>query len=88
MQMMERALMTPDELKSIPKGEFVVMKTGTHPMRTKLHLFLDWGITFDSDGYRMPERAARKIAYVDQSELVRNIKRRYTKSPYNMEGDR
>ena len=36
----------------------------------------------------MPERAARKIAYVDQSELILNIKRRYTKSPYNMEGGR
>ena len=88
LQMMERALMTPDELKSIPKGEFVVMKTGTHPMRTKLRLFLDWGITFDPDGYRMPERAARKIAYVDQSELVRSIHRSCTKNPYNMEGSR
>ena len=88
LQMMERALMTPDELKSIPKGEFVVMKTGTHPMRTKLRLFLDWGITFDPDGYRMPERAARKIAYVDQRELVRSIHRSCTKSPYNMEGGR
>ena len=28
--MIERPLMTPDELKSIPKGSFVVMKTGTH----------------------------------------------------------
>ena len=88
LQMMERALMTPDELKSIPKGEFVVMKTGTHPMRTKLRLFLDWGITFDPDGYRMPERAARKIAYVDQSELIRSIHRSCTKNPYNMEGSR
>ena len=88
LQMMERALMTPDELKSIPKGEFVVMKTGTHPMRTKLRLFLDWGITFDPDGYRMPERAARKISYVDQGELVRSIHRSCTKSPYNMEGGR
>lgn len=88
LQMMERALMTPDELKSIPKGEFVVMKTGTHPMRTKLRLFLDWGITFDPDGYRMPERAARKIAYVDQSELVHSIHRSCTKNPYNMEGSR
>lgn len=86
LQMMERALMTPDELKSIPKGEFVVMKTGTHPMRTKLRLFLDWGITFDPDGYRMPEQAARKIAYIDQGELVRSIHRSCTKSPYNMEG--
>ena len=88
LQMMERALMTPDELKSIPKGEFVVMKTGTYPMRTKLRLFLDWGITFDPDGYRMPEQAARKIAYVDQSELVRSIHRSCTKNPYNMEGSR
>lgn len=88
LQMMERALMTPDELKSIPKGEFVVMKTGTQPMRTKLRLFLDWGITFDPDGYRMPEQAARKIAYVDQSELIRSIHRSCTKNPYNMEGSR
>lgn len=29
-QMIERPLMTPDELKSIPKGHFIVMKTGTH----------------------------------------------------------
>ncbi len=42
LQMMERALMTPDELKSIPKGNFVVMKTGKHPMKTRLRLFLDW----------------------------------------------
>ena len=88
LQMMERALMTPDELKSIPKGEFVVMKTGTHPMRTKLRLFLDWGITFDPDGYRMPERAARKIAYIDQGELIRSIHRSCIKNPYNMEGSR
>ena len=38
LQMMERPLMTPDELKSIPKGQFVVMKTGTHPMQTRLRL--------------------------------------------------
>ena len=88
LQMMERALMTPDELKSIPKGEFVVMKTGTHPMRTKLRLFLDWGITFDPYGYRMPERAARKIAYIDQGELIRSIHRSCIKNPYNMEGSR
>ena len=88
LQMMERPLMTPDELKSIPKGEFVVMKTGTHPMRTKLRLFLDWGITFDSEGYRMPEQAARKVAYASKEELIANIRSRYPSggSPYNMGG--
>lgn len=88
LQMMERPLMTPDELKSIPKGEFVVMKTGTHPMRTKLRLFLDWGITFDPEGYRMPEQAARKVAYANKEELISNIRSRYPGggSPYNMGG--
>ena len=85
LQMMERPLMTPDELKSIPKSEFVVMKTGTHPMRTRLRLFLDWGITFDPEGYRMPERAARKIAYVNRDELARSIQNRRENSPYNTE---
>ena len=89
LQMMERPLMTPDELKSIPKGEFVVMKTGTHPMRTKLRLFLDWGITFDTEGYRMPEQAARKVAYANKEELISNIRSRYPGggSPYNMGGN-
>ena len=85
MQMIERALMTPDELKSLPKGEFVVMKTGTHPMRTRLRLFLDWGITFDPVGYHVSERAARKVVYVEKDELLRRIRRRYGKNPYNME---
>lgn len=41
LQMMERPLMTPDELKSMPKGSFIVAKTGVHPMKVKLRLFLD-----------------------------------------------
>lgn len=73
LQMMERHLMTPDELKSIPKGHFVVMKTGSRPMKTRLRLFLDWGITFD-EPYQMPERANRKIAYANKEDLVRSIK--------------
>ena len=44
LQMMERPLLTADELKSIPKGSFIVQKTGCHPMRTHLRLFLEWGI--------------------------------------------
>ena len=37
----------------IPKGHFIVMKTGTHPMRTRLRLFLEWGITF-GEPYSIP----------------------------------
>lgn len=74
LQMMERPLMTPDELKSIPKGHFVVMKTGTHPMRTRLRLFKDWGISFGKP-YSVPEKAARPVAYADRKDLERNIQK-------------
>lgn len=76
LQMIERPLMTPDELKSLPKGQFVVMKTGTHPMKTKLPLFLDWGIRFGQP-YTLPERAQRRVAYADRAELEREILKRH-----------
>ena len=62
-------------MKSIPKGEFVVMKTGTHPMRTRLRLFLEWGITF-GEPYQVPERAARKVAYAGKRQLTQAIVRK------------
>lgn len=72
LQMMERPLMTPDELKSMKKGSFVVMKTGTHPMRTQLRLFREWGITFEKP-YLLPEKGARRIAYASREALMQSI---------------
>lgn len=76
LQMIERPLMTPDELKSIPKGHFIVMKTGSHPMQTRLRLFLEWGITF-GEPYTIPEKAARPVAYANRQELELAIMRRH-----------
>ena len=76
LQMIERPLMTPDELKSIPKGHFIVMKTGTHPMQTRLRLFLEWGITFGQP-YQVPQRAARKVYYASKAELTSAIYRAF-----------
>ena len=72
LQMIQRPLMTPDELKSLPKGHFIVMKTGTHPMRTRLRLFLEWGITFGKP-YHVPEKAARKVYYADKKEFLHTV---------------
>lgn len=77
LQMIERPLMTVDELKSMPKGHFVVMKTGCHPMRTRLKLFLQWGIRFDKKPYEIPEQSARKVHYADKRELEAAITTRY-----------
>ena len=72
--------MTPDELKSIPKGEFVVMKTGSHPMRTRLRLFMDWGITF-GEAYQVPEHGQRKVYYAGREELERAIIQKFWTGP-------
>lgn len=86
LQMIERPLMTADELKSLPKGDFVVMKTGVHPMKTKLKLFLDWGITFDKT-YETEEKSHRKVCYADKEELEENIIRHTMALDMNEEDD-
>ena len=76
LQMMERALMTPDELKSIPKGEFVVMKTGTHPMISPLKLYFKWGIYFE-EPYILEDRGARTVTYMSKEALMREVEIQY-----------
>ena len=77
LQMIQRPLMTPDELKSLPKGNFIVSKTSSHPpMKTRLKLFLKWGITFE-EPYEMEEKVARKVVYADKQEIEEEIIRRF-----------
>ena len=76
LQMMGRRLMTPDELKSMPKGQFIVMKTGRRPMLSKLRLFLDWGITF-TEPYALEQHAQREVKYAGSKELRRKILKEY-----------
>lgn len=61
-------MLTADELKSLPKGKFIIMKTGANPLRIVLHLFLDLGIYFGSP-YIMEERLYRKVSYADKETL-------------------
>lgn len=72
LQMTERPLMTSDELKSMKKGSFIVMKTGVHPFISQLKLFLKWGITFEKP-YTVEDHGARKVKYVSREELEDNI---------------
>ena len=74
--MIERPLMTVDELKSMPKGHFDVMKTGCHPMKTVLQLFFKWGICFEQS-YAIEEKAARKVQYANRTEIEGAILAKY-----------
>lgn len=73
LQMTERPLMTADELKSMKKGSFIVMKTGAHPFVSQLKLFMKWGISFPKEAYKVEDRGARRVRYVSRDKLIRTI---------------
>lgn len=87
LQMIQRPLITTDELKLLPKGHFILAKTGCHPMQTELRLFLKWGIEPTTD-YEVAEQANRVVQYADKKELEENLLKRYPqKEPEPEQGD-
>lgn len=70
--MIERPLMTVDELKNMPKGHFILMKTGNAPFKTALKLFIKWGISFE-EKYKIPRSDVKQTKYVDIDDLCVRI---------------
>ena len=78
LQMTHRPLMSADELKSMQKGSFIVLKTGTHPFISRLKLFFKWGIQFDeANPYTIEDRGAREVDYADRSMVEAAIIKKY-----------
>ncbi len=77
LQMTERPLMTADELKSMKKGSFIVMKTGAHPFISQLKLFMKWGIFFPKEAYEVEDQGARRVRYVSRDKLIRAITEKF-----------
>lgn len=80
LQMMQRPLLTTDELKSMEKGKFILMKTGKHPMKTKLKLYTYWGIQMDKE-YTNQKRSIQTIKYASIERMIESIlKMKYLKN--------
>lgn len=76
LQMIGRPLMTVDELKSMPKGQFIVMKTGTHPMISPLKLYFKWGIKFE-EPFLLPYKGSRTVEYMERDTLFGEVGIKY-----------
>ena len=61
----------------MPKGQFVVMKTGAYPMKVRLKLFFEWGISFVKP-YEVKKNAERKVEYAEKKELIERIIEKYS----------
>ena len=77
LQMIERPLMTPDELKALPKGTFIVTKTGFYPIKVKLKLFFKWGIRFEKEPFTVPMRDRATICFARREDLSEAICNKY-----------
>ena len=84
LQMTGRPLMTPDELKTMPKDTFIVTRTGVKPMKTKLHLFFEWGIELN-EKYPLREAIVRKVVYADKNTIEKAILKKYGGEVINAE---
>lgn len=76
LQMIERPLMTADELKSMPKGHFIFTKTGVKPMKTVLRLFTLWKIKLDKK-YEAEMRHQRTVEYADINKIESILKQQF-----------
>ena len=72
LQMISRPLITPDELKTMPKFHFIVAKTGCNPMKTRLRLFFEWGIKF-IDPYIKNTNEIREILYASKEDVMSKL---------------
>ena len=68
--------MAPEELKTLPKGNFILAKTGVCPMKQGFLCFLNW-VSGLRRFMKFPEQAARGgCNMADRLELEEEIVRR------------
>lgn len=79
-QMTGKPLISEGELNRFKTGEFIVRRSGQYPMKTKLNLFLKWGITFPEQ--LIPkEKKLRPVNYLKATELEKRIIEAYASIP-------
>ena len=60
-----------------------MMKTRVHPMRVRLKLFKNWGISFnEKDPYIVADKGDRKVEYAEKQEIIEGIMKKYRKKEY------
>lgn len=62
-------LMTPEEVRTMPVGDFIVMRTGKLPLRVHYDLFLDWGIPPFKKSEDRLAYSNKKVSYASREEI-------------------
>lgn len=76
LQMVQKSLVTADQLKTLPRNQWVLTKTHCHPMMTTLKRYNEWDITLDQP-FQMQEFSAREVRYASAKGLRASILEQY-----------
>ena len=83
--MVRKPLMPPDEIRRMKKGDWVLMRTGMHPIKLHIPKCDDLGIEIDYEHpYKIKSKTNRKIEYADRTTLMNAIKEKYSNTNYSM----
>ena len=71
LQMTGRPLMSPDELRQLPKGSYVRLQAGHRPSIFRTRYYSDWGIRFPAETeFRLPDTKPRQGGYACRQEIM------------------
>ena len=76
-QMHGKPLMSEDEIKRMPKYNFVFNKTGMAPFKAKFRRYPYWGINLNEDKYEMNTNTLKEVHYATRDKLMNAIKEKY-----------
>ena len=76
--MIEHSLLSPVELRRLERGVFIIMKSGSYSMKSKLKLFKDWGIEFDCPR-SISAKATKNVCYASKNVLQSKISEAFNK---------
>lgn len=71
LQMTGRPLMSPDELRQLPKGSYVRLQAGRRPSIFQTRYYTEWGIHFpEGSEFRLSDSKPQNVAYADRSAIM------------------
>jgi len=76
MQMIQKPLMTAEQILHMPEGQWILTKTRRYPMLTTMRRYNEWGIKLDCP-FQMPENATRRVLYASKDELKAAVLAKY-----------
>ncbi len=77
-QMIKKQLMSPDQIRRLKKGEWILMKTGMNPAKMRLQKLENWGIKIDKEHpYRIESKSSRLVDFADRTSLMNAIQKKY-----------